>query len=168
MYIEYKRYVGVKCGVYLTCFIYACINFYNRMHSIVDADREKRITELMEKTNMDREKVEKLYDMGIKNFDGLIGMTLMSSEELTDDKLLERDNERKHAQESNEIKDEETHFECPLCGTKVGEHDEECSKCKAHFAQGEIEDVQYVCPSCGSPVNGDAVKCCKCGKEFEE
>jgi len=139
------------------------------MRSIVDANREKRITELMEKTNMNREKVEKLYDMGIKSFDGLVGMTLMSSEELTDDKLLERNNERIDTpQKSSEEKNEEAHFECPLCGTKVGEHDEECSKCKAHFAQGEIEDVQYVCPSCGSPVNGDAVKCCKCGKEFEE
>ena len=147
--------------------------FINRMRSTTDEEREKRITELMEKTNMNREKVEKLYDMGIKSFDGLIGMTLTSSEELTDDKLLDRllekNNERIHiAQESSEEKDEEAHFECPLCGTKVGEHDEECSKCKAHFAQGEIENVQYVCPSCGSPVNGEAIKCCKCGKEFEE
>ena len=139
------------------------------MHSIVDANREKSITELMEKTSMNRGKVERLYDMGIKSFDGLIGVTLMSSEELTDDKLLERNNERiDTSQESSEKKDEEIHFECPLCGTKVGEHDEECSKCKAHFAQGEVENVQYVCPSCGSPVNGDAVKCSKCGKEFEE
>ena len=139
------------------------------MHSIVDANREKSITELMEKTSMNRGKVERLYDMGIKSFDGLIGVTLMSSEELTDDKLLERNNERiDTTQKSGEEKDEEAHFECPLCGTKVGEHDEECSKCKAHFVQGEVEDVQYVCPSCGSPVNGDAVKCCKCGKRFEE
>jgi predicted RNA-binding Zn-ribbon protein involved in translation (DUF1610 family) len=143
--------------------------FINRMRSTTDEDREKNITELMEKTNMNREKVEKLYDMGIKSFDGLIGRTLMSSEELTDDRLLEKNNESIHiAQESREEKYEEAHFECPLCGTTVGEHDEECSKCKAHFAQGEVEDVQYVCPSCGSPVNDEAIKCCKCGKEFEE
>lgn len=140
------------------------------MHTTDDEKREKSITEFMEKIGMERRKAEKLYDVGIRNFDGLVSMTLTTLEKLVDDTQPWEEN--KHTQtheEGDEIKQEdEVYFECPLCMTKVEEHAEECSHCKAHFAQGEIKDVQYMCPSCNSPVEDDATKCGKCGKKFDE
>jgi rubredoxin len=73
-------------------------------------------------------------------------------------------------------------FECPLCGSSVGEEATSCPNCGAFFEGEEtevVEEVQVVtkvkeikevfeCPLCGVEVSSEAISCPKCDAEFLE
>ena len=55
-------------------------------------------------------------------------------------------------------------FECPVCGTTVGEDAKVCPSCGAEFSEEAVEEFE--CPACGATVEATATACPSCGVTF--
>jgi tetratricopeptide (TPR) repeat protein len=56
-------------------------------------------------------------------------------------------------------------FECPSCGTIVGEDETKCPECGVEFAEQEV--LEFECPVCNASVSSTASSCGNCGVKFE-